>query len=55
MENKHMDLEKSLAKDLKLDIMMKTTTMQSQNGVKMNDFLRYSNYCKKKINKYNKI
>lgn len=40
-----------LLTNLKLDIMMLTTTMQNQNGVKVNDYLRYSNYCKKKINK----
>lgn len=49
--NKTMETEKVILTNLKLDIMTITNTMQNQNGVKMNDYLRYSNYCKKKINK----
>jgi hypothetical protein len=42
---------KVLPTNIKLDILLLTTTAQNQNGVKVNDFLRYSNYCKTKINK----
>jgi len=48
---KDVVMEKVIPTNLKLDIMMLTNTMQNQNGVKLNDYLRYSNYCKKKINK----
>lgn len=40
---------------VKLDILQTITNLQNQNGVRMNDYLRYSKYCRKKINKLRKI
>lgn len=42
---------KTSSNNLKLDILLITSTMQNQNGVRQNDFVRYANYCRRKINK----
>ena len=35
----------------KLDILNLIASQQSQNGVKLNDYPRYKNYCSNKIHK----
>jgi signal recognition particle subunit SRP68 len=36
---------------LKIDILILTTSMQNQNGIRQNDYYRYSRFCNKKIQK----
>jgi len=36
---------------LKMDILILTTSMQNQNGIRQNDYYRYSRFCNKKIQK----
>ena len=40
---------------VQLDILVAISTMQNQNGIRMNDFMRYSKFCRKKINKLRKL
>jgi signal recognition particle subunit SRP68 len=40
---------------VKLDILISTSAMQNQNGIKQNDYYRYSNFCSNKINKLRKL
>ena len=40
---------------IKLDILLVTSTMQHQNGLRVNDYNRYSHFCRKKINKLRKL
>jgi len=40
---------------IRLDILLLTTNMQNQNGIRMNDFGRYAKFCGTKINKLRKI
>lgn len=40
---------------IRLDILVATATMQNQNGIRLNDYYRYSRFCRKKINKLRKI
>jgi signal recognition particle subunit SRP68 len=48
-----MVLDASL--QIKLDILIATSSMQNQNGIRQNDFHRYSRFCSKKINKLRKL
>ena len=47
--------KKEQSSQVKLDILIVASAMQNQNGIKQNDFYRYSNFCKKKINKLRKL
>lgn len=40
---------------LKMDILILTTSMQNQNGIRQNDYYRYSRFCNKKIQKLRQI
>ena len=40
---------------IKMDILLNISSMQHQNGLRVNDFKRYSHFCKKKINKLRKF
>ena len=40
---------------IKCDILLVTSSMQNQNGLRVNDYLRYSHFCRKKINKLRKL
>ena len=40
---------------VKMDILLSVAAMQHQNGLRVNDFKRYSHFCKKKINKLRKF
>jgi signal recognition particle subunit SRP68 len=40
---------------IKLDILIATSSMQNQNGIRQNDYYRYSRFCSKKINKLRKV
>ena len=40
---------------LKMDILLTTASMQHQNGVRVGDYLRYSHFCRKKIQKLRKL
>jgi len=40
---------------IRLDILITTTNMQNQNGIRLNDFGRYVKFCGTKINKLRKI
>lgn len=40
---------------IRLDILLTTTNMQNQNGIRLNDFGRYAKFCGTKINKLRKI
>ena len=42
---------KVLPGSVKMDILSVTTSMQNQNGLRVNDYRRYAHFCKKKINK----
>ena len=39
---------------LKIDILLATSSMQHQNGVRAGDYLRYGHFCRKKIQKLRK-
>ena len=39
----------------KLDILLSSSSYQNQNGVRLNDYNRYSHFCGKKINKLRKL
>ena len=38
-----------------MDILSVTTSMQNQNGLRVNYYRRYAHFCKKKINKLRKF
>ena len=40
---------------LKMDILLSTSSMQHQNGLRVGDYLRYSHFCRKKIQKLRKL
>lgn len=40
---------------IRLDILLTTTNMQYQNGIRLNDFGRYAKFCGTKINKLRKM
>jgi signal recognition particle subunit SRP68 len=40
---------------LRLDILIATSSMQNANGIKQNDFYRYSKFCSSKIHKLRKL
>ena len=40
---------------LKMDILLATSSMQHQNGLRVGDYLRYSHFCRKKIQKLRKL
>ena len=40
---------------LKMDILLSTSSMQHQNGLRAGDYLRYAHFCRKKIQKLRKI
>ena len=40
---------------LKMDILLSTVSMQHQNGLRVGDYLRYSHFCRKKIQKLRKL
>lgn len=40
---------------IRLDILLTTTNMQNQNGIRLNDYQRYAKFCKTKIHKLRKI
>lgn len=40
---------------LRLDILIAVSSMQNANGIKQNDFYRYSRFCKSKIHKLRKL
>ena len=40
---------------VKSDILIVTSAMQNQNGIKLNDYHRYGHFCSKKINKLRKL
>lgn len=40
---------------IKIDILLATSAMQNQNGIRLNDYKRYSKFCRNKINKLRKI
>lgn len=42
-------------KNIRLDILVNISTMQNQNGIRLNDYYRYSNFSKKKIHKLRKL
>jgi signal recognition particle subunit SRP68 len=42
-------------KQIRLDILLSTTNMQNQNGIRLNDYGRYAKFCSTKINKLRKI
>ena len=39
---------------VKMDILLVTAQMQHQNGLRLNDYLKYSHFCRKKIQKLRK-
>jgi signal recognition particle subunit SRP68 len=39
----------------KLDILLSVSSFQNQNGIRLNDYYRYSRFCGKKINKLRKL
>jgi signal recognition particle subunit SRP68 len=41
-------------KQIRLDILLSTTNMQNQNGIRLNDYGRYAKFCKTKIHKLRK-
>ena len=40
---------------LKMDILLSTSSMQHQNGLRAGDYLRYAHFCRKKIQKLRKM
>ena len=40
---------------IRMDILLTTTNMQNQNGIRLNDYGRYAKFCKTKIHKLRKI
>jgi signal recognition particle subunit SRP68 len=40
---------------LKMDFLILTTSMQNQNGIRQNDYYRYSRFCNKKIQKLRQL
>jgi signal recognition particle subunit SRP68 len=40
---------------IKMDILILTTSMQNQNGIRQNDYYRYSRFCNKKIQKLRQL
>ena len=38
-----------------MDILLATSSMQHQNGLRVGDYLRYSHFCRKKIQKLRKL
>lgn len=40
---------------IRMDILLTTTNMQNQNGIRINDYGRYAKFCGTKINKLRKI
>ncbi len=40
---------------IRLDILLTTTNMQNQNGIRLNDYGRYAKFCGTKINKLRKL
>ena len=40
---------------LKMDILLATSSMQHQNGLRAGDYLRYAHFCRKKIHKLRKL
>ena len=46
---------KVLPGSVKMEILSVTTSMQNQNGLRVNDYRRYAHFCKKKINKLRKF
>jgi signal recognition particle subunit SRP68 len=54
-----MTMEENNKKDstslIKCDVLIVTSAMQNQNGIKLNDYYRYSHFCSKKINKLRKL
>ena len=40
---------------LKMDILLSTSSMQHQNGLRTGDYLRYAHFCRKKIQKLRKM
>jgi signal recognition particle subunit SRP68 len=53
----NVEVEQTKANDMqvKLDILIATSSMQNQNGIRQNDYHRYSKFCGKKINKLRKL
>jgi signal recognition particle subunit SRP68 len=39
---------------IRIDILLNTTNMQNQNGIRLNDYGRYAKFCKTKIHKLRK-
>jgi signal recognition particle subunit SRP68 len=50
-------LENTAVEDqpIRLDILLTTTNLQNQNGIRLNDYGRYAKFCGTKINKLRKI
>ena len=40
---------------IKMDILLSTSSMQHQNGLRAGDYLRYAHFCRKKIQKLRKM
>lgn len=62
VQTQSKELDKSQTKQvvtpsspLKMDILILTTSMQNQNGIRQNDYYRYSRFCNKKIQKLRQI
>jgi len=48
-------LEISVSAPIKMDILILATSMQNQNGIRQNDYYRYSRFCNKKIQKLRQL
>jgi signal recognition particle subunit SRP68 len=47
--------QKELKINIHLDILLIVSNFQNQNGLRINDYYRYSKFCRKKINKLRKL
>ena len=54
-DSKEEEIPNYKPNSIKCDILLVTSSMQNQNGLRVNDYLRYSHFCRKKINKLRKI
>ena len=54
-DSKEEEIPNYKPNSIKCDILLVTSSMQNQNGLRVNDYLRYSHFCRKKINKLRKL